>query len=570
MKKTLSIALGVLILSTVFIACGKKAETQTTPSPEKSQVTAVEVKTADSTVTPVKVADSKTQVATPLTTKNEVVFTLANPAEPASLDPALIQGVPEHRIYETLFEGLVAIDPETGLAIPGLAKSWEANADGTQYTFHLRKTTWSDGVPITANDVVYSWLRELAPETASPYSWFPSMFLKGAKEYSTGEGSAANVGIHALDDYTFQMDLIGPISYAIDALQHYAFAVVPQHAIEKFGEKWTAPENLVCNGPFVLKERVPQSYLSFVPNEKYWDRANVKIDKLIILSSDDANTNYSMFVNGEVDSIVDVPSDKLADAQMQDSYQVHAALGTYYYQFNVDRAPLNNVLVRKAIQYAIDRDSLVEGVTKAGQIPAWGVTTPLANYAALPFPYNSEEEAVQMAQDFLAEAGYPNGVGFPTLTLLYNTSEDHKKVAEFVQQELKNKLGITLILENEEWGTYLDDKNAGNFDICRIGWFGDYQDPNTFLNLFLTGAAMNGGNYSNDVYDSLINEAATILSPKDRLGVLRTAEDILVNEDAAIMPLYYYVTTNMIDTNKWGGWYPNTMDFHPPKDIYLK
>jgi oligopeptide transport system substrate-binding protein len=556
-------------LTTLFISCGKKTETPAETETTQTKTSQEQVTTVASSVD--NTQDDSKQDTTAITTDNdEVVFTLANPAEPASLDPALIQGVPEHRIYETLFEGLISVDPETSLALPGLAKSWESNEDGTQYTFHLRKTTWSDGVPITADDVVYSWLRELNPETASPYSWFPSMFLAGAKEYSTGEGSADDVGIRALDDYTFQMDLIGPIPYAIDALQHYAFAVVPKHAIEKYGEKWTSVENLVSNGPFVIKERVPQSYISFVPNEKYWDRENVKIDKYVILSSDDENTNYSMFMNGEVDSIVNVPSDKLSDAQMQDSYQVHAALGTYYYQFNVDRAPLNNVLVRKAIQYVVDRENLVDGVVKAGQIAAWGVTTPLATYDALPFPFDSEEEATKMAQQFLAEAGYPNGVGFPTLTLLYNTSEDHKKVAEYVQQELKNKLGINLVLNNEEWGTYLDDKNAGNFDICRIGWFGDYQDPNTFLNLFLTGAPMNGGNYTNDVYDDLINEAATITDPEDRLGVLRTAEDILINEDAAIMPLYYFVTKNMIDTNKWGGWYPNTMDFHPPKDIYLK
>jgi oligopeptide transport system substrate-binding protein len=469
-----------------------------------------------------------------------------------------------------MFEGLVAVDPETANAVPGVAESWESNEEGTQYTFHLRHTTWSDGTPITANDVVYSWLRELNPDTAAPYAWFPCMFLEGANDYNSGKAEADVVGIRALDDYTFQMDLIGPIPYAVDALSHYSFAIVPQHTIEAYGDKWTAPENVVSNGPFVLTERVPQSYLKFVPNTKYWDKDAVKLDQVTILSSDDENTNYNMFTNGEIDWITNVPTDKLSSAQMKDSYQANAQLATYYYIFQTEKAPFDNVLVRKAIQYAIDREALVEGVTKAGQIPAWGIVPPMAGYEALEFPFDSEEEATEMAQEFLREAGYDNGVGFPTTTVLYNTSEGHKQIAEYVQQQLKDKLGIDIELANEEWGTFLDNRASGNFEIARAGWVGDYQDPNTFLDMFMTGAAMNGGKYANEVYDRLLQVAARIADPVNRLGVLRVAEDIMVNEDASIIPFYYYITINMIDTNKWGGWYTNTMDWHPLKNIYLK
>ncbi len=575
MKKSLSIALGVMLLATVFVSCGKKADTTT-----DTAATTVATAQTETQTTPAKAEPAKTEpvvaatpapapAATPAADEG-VVFTLSNGAEPASLDPALIQGVPEHRIFETMFEGLVGVDPMTANAVPGVAESWESNEDGTQYTFHLRKTTWSDGTPITANDVVYSWLRELNPDTAAPYAWFPCMFLAGANEYNSGEAGADVVGIRALDDYTFQMDLIGPIPYAVDALSHYSFAIVPEHTIEAYGDKWTAPENVVSNGPFVLEERVPQSYLSFVPNDKYWDKDAVKLDKVVILSSDDENTNYNMFTNGEIDWITNVPTDKLSSAEMKDSYQANAQLATYYYIFQTEVPPLDNVLVRKAIQYAIDREALVEGVTKAGQIPAWGIVPPMAGYDALEFPFDSQDEATEMAQEFLAEAGYPNGVGFPKLTVLYNTSEGHKQIAEYVQQQLKDKLGIDVELANEEWGTFLDNRSSGNFEIARAGWVGDYQDPNTFLDMFMTGAAMNGGKYANDVYDDLLREAATISDPVDRLGVLRTAEDIMVNEDASIIPFYYYITINMIDTNKWGGWYQNTMDTHPVKDIYLK
>lgn len=571
MKKTLSITLSLLLLATVLVSCGgKKEETAaTTPAAATTEKT-VETKAAE----PAKVEEPKveeTKAEAVVETKDEgVKFVVSNGAEPQSLDPAKVQGVPEHRILMALFEGLTSIDPKTAEPIPGLAESWESNADGTQYTFHLRDAVWSDGVAITANDVVYSWLRELDPATASPYAWFPCMFLEGAQAFNDGTGTADGVGIRALDDKTFQMDLIGPLPYAIGALEHYSFAVVPKHAIEKYGDQWTQPENFVGNGPFTLKERIPQSKIVCTPNPLYWDADAVQIDTLEFLSSDDENTNYNMYLDGQIDWLTNVPTDKLASAEMKSAYKASPQLATYYYVFQTEKAPLDNVNLRKAISYAIDREALVEGVTKAGQIPAWGIVPDMAGYETLEFPFEDYDEAAEMAQSFLKEAGYPNGVGCPTLEILYNTSEGHKQIAEFIQQELKNKLNINVELVNKEWGTYLSDRNAGNFEISRAGWVGDYQDPNTFLDMFIYGSAMNGGRYNNEVYDLLIKEAATIADPVERLGVLRTAEDIMINEDSAIMPLYFYITTNMIDTDVWGGWYTNTMDYHPLKTIYKK
>mgnify|MGYP001202172283 CR=1 FL=1 len=338
-------------------------------------------------------------------TATKVVFRITNGAEPESLDPALIQGVPEHRIFEALFEGLVANDPETALAVPGVAESWESNEDGTQYTFKLRKNAvWSDGKPITAHDVVYSWLRILDPATAGPYAWFPCMFLAGATEFNAGEAGPEAVGIRALDDYTFQMDLIGPLPYAVDALTHYSFAIVPKHAIEKFGSAWTDPANFVGNGPFVLTERVAQTSLTASKNPKYWDADAVKLDKVIFYSSDSDTTNYNMYLNGEIDWATNVPPDQLNAAQMRDDFQLAPQLATYYYVFQTEAAPINNVLVRKALSYAVDREALVEGVTKAGQIPAWGIVSPMAGYPGLEFPFETMDEAITMAQDMLAKA----------------------------------------------------------------------------------------------------------------------------------------------------------------------
>lgn len=501
-----------------------------------------------------------------------VTFTVANGAEPESLDPSQIQGVPEHRIFEALFEGLVAVDPQTADGVPGVAESWDISDDGLTYTFHLREdAVWSDGVPITADDVVYSWLRELAPETASPYAWFPAMFIAGATEYNAGEVGPEAVQIRAVDDHTFEMTLIGPLPYVIGALCHYSFGIVPQHAIEKYGQAWTQPENFVGNGPFVLTEHVPQDRIVCEKNPLYWDAENVALDEVVFLASDDTATNYNMYVSGEVDWNTSIDLNNFDQISMRTDYQVAPQLSTYYYTINVTEPPFDDVRVRKAISYAIDREELVYSVTRAGQIPCWGIVPEMAGYEPL------EESDIggslydpDYARELLAQAGYPNGIGFPTVSILYNTDDAHRQIAEFIQQQLKDNLNINVELENQEWATYLANRNAGNFQIARAGWVGDYQDPNTFLDMFITGAGMNGGKYSNPEYDALINQAARMPAGEERMATLKAAEDILINQDQAIIPLYFYVSQNMVDTNKWGGWYPNTMDYHPVKNIYLK
>ncbi len=570
MKKILTIMLCVLLVGTLFVSCGKKAETKpattttTTTAPAATTTPAATTKPA-ATTTPAATTE-KAPEATATASPDLAIFKIANGAEPESLDPAQIQGVPEHRIFEALFEGLTANDPKTADPVPGAAESWTVSEDGTQYTFKMRDTTWSDGTPLTAHDVVYSWMRELDPNTASPYAWFPAMFVKGAAEYNAGTAGADAVQIRALDDKTFQMDLIGPLPYVLGALAHYSFAIVPQHAIEKYGKDWILPANFVGNGPYKLYSWKPQQYVAVVPNEKYWDAEAVKLDEVIFYASDDNNTNYNMYLNGEIDWDTSIPLDQLEAAMMRKDFHTAPQLSTYYYTFQTVKTPTDNPLVRKALSLAIDRQALVDQVVRGGQIPTWGIVPVMAGYDGLGEPIYD----VALAQKYLAEAGYPNGVGFPKISILYNTNDAHKQIAEFIQQEWKNNLGITVDLENQEWATYLSNRNSGNFSVARAGWVGDYQDPNTFLDMFLTGAGMNGGKYSNDTYDVLINEAARMPAGPDRMEVLMTAEDIMINEDQAIMPLYTYVTQNMIDTNKWGGWYTNTMDYHPVKDIYKK
>ncbi len=567
MKKLLIALLAILCALTVFVGCSKSSSSSTPAATTTTTKTTTTTTSTTATAAKTETAAAPAAATTTSSDSGKVVFRIANGAEPESLDPSQIQGVPEHRIFEALFEGLVVVDPETAGGIPGVAESWDISDDGLTYTFYLREDAmWSDGVPITADDVVYSWLRELAPETASPYAWFPVMFIAGAAEYNSGEAGPEAVQIAALDDHTFQMTLIGPLPYVIGALNHYSFAIVPQHAIEKYGKDWILPENFVGNGPFVLKEWTPQDKIVCVKSDTYWDKDNVKLDEVVYYASDDTSTNYNMYLAGQIDWLTSVPKDLIDSIMMREDYQSAPQLSTYYYTINTTKVPLDDVRVRKAISYAIDRQTLVDTITKAGEIACWGIVPFMDGYDGL----GDAQYDPEYAQQLLAEAGYPNGVGFPTLNLLYNTDDAHKAIAEYVQQQLKQNLNINIVLENQEWATYLANRNAGNFDIARAGWVGDYQDPNTFLDMFVTGAGMNGGKYSNDVYDTLINEAARMEAGPERFEVLLTAEDILINEDQGIIPFYYYVSQNLIDLNKWGGWHTNTMDYHPPKNIYLK
>lgn len=490
-----------------------------------------------------------------------VEFTLNNGAEPSSLDPHKISGVPEHRIYEALFEGLVRNNPKTTRGEPGLAESWVISEDSTVYTFKIRKgAKWSDGVAITAETVRDSWFRELDPEVASPYSWFPGLFIKGANEYvATGsETDKAKVAIRALDSSTFQFETVGPLPYTIDALTHYSFAVVPLHTIEKFGADWVLPENFVGNGPFVLQTWNPQEKIMAVKNNTYWDKKNVFIDNLIFFPVSDLNTSFNMFENNELDWDTKIPTGKYDEIKGRPDLQVSPALITYFYEFNINRAPLDDIRVRQALFLSIGRDGITQQILGEGQVNAYGIVPPMDSYKSI----TPMTEDVSRAKQLLADAGFPDGAGFPTLTILYNTSEGHKTIAEYAQQRWKETLNIDMKLQNQEWKTYLTTREEHDFDIARGGWQGDYLDPNTFLDLFVTGSAINHAGYASAEYDNLIAQAARS-SGQARLDMLSEAEDKLINQDTIMIPIYYYVRTNMIDLDTWEGWYTNVLDVHP-------
>ncbi|MBN2533285.1 MAG: peptide ABC transporter substrate-binding protein [Spirochaetales bacterium] len=500
--------------------------------------------------------------------KETTVFTVLNGAEPPTLDPALSEDNVSHNILLGLFEGLLVYNPQTNNGAPGVAESWTVSNEGKTYTFTLRTNAkWSDGTPITAKTVVDSWLRTLNPETASPYAWMMGMVVQGANEYNSGEAGADAVQIKAIDDHTFQMDMVGPIPYVESMLPHTIFGIVPVHTIEKFGDKWTLPENMVCNGPFVLKEWEPQDHVTVVKSKTYWDAENVKLDEIVYIPSDDNNTRLNMYKNGEADWMFQgMPLDQIDVLKQRPDYQVIPQLATYFYEFNHTKPPFNDVRIRQALSMAIDRQTLVDKVTRGGQIATNEVTPPMPGYV----PPEGNGYNLEKAKELLAQAGYPDGKGFPDSTILYNTSEAHKIIAEFIQQQWEQKLGISISIENAEWKTVLARGKEQDFNILRMGWIGDYQDPNTFLELFQTDAGQNYGKYSNPEFDALIRQAATMPGGTERFNVLKKAEQILIAQDQGIAPVYYYVNQDLIDLTKWGGWYTTIMGWHPPKYIYKK
>ena len=486
---------------------------------------------------------------------------IMNGANPQSLDPSQITGVPEHRIYLALFEGLVGYNPVTTEPVPGVAESWAYSSDNTVITFKLRQgAIWSDGTPITAQTIVDSWLHHLDPATASEYAYMIGDVVKGAEDFMNGEGRPEDVAIRALDDRTFEVTLVGPVPYALAMMGHYSFSPLPMHAIRNYGVNWTRPENFVGNGPFILQEYIPNSRIVVVPNEKYWNRANVFLTRITFDPTDDNNTIYQAFLSGEADWSTAIPLARIDEVKLHKDYHTGPQVGTYYFLINCqDHAPLRDPRVRKALSMGFDRDEMINNVVKGGQIPAYSISPPMPGYE----PAAGNRFNVNEARRLLADAGYPDGRGLPAFQIVYNTSDGHRIVCEYLQQAWKNNLGINTNLVNMEWASYLDYRDAPSMQIARAGWLSDYQDPVSFLGLLVSNNGNNDGKYSNAEFDRLMRQAGLLSAGAERNALMRQAEDIAITAEQAVIPVYFYVNQNLIDLDVWEGWYSNSMDTHP-------
>ncbi len=499
--------------------------------------------------------------------------TILNGAEPQSLDPAIITGQADMRIVQGLFEGLTRVDPKTARPVPGLAESWDVSPDGRTYTFHLRTNlVWSTGGPIRADDVVYSWIRTLAPATASEYAG-QFYFVKNAEAFNTGAiKDPSLVGVHALDPFTIRVDLNLPVPFFLDICTMPLASVVPRQTIEENGDRWLMTRPLPSSGPYELVYWHLNDKVRMRKNPRYWDAAHTQSEIIDILPVGSANVALNLYDHGEADVVWDsslIPSELLDVLLKRPDFHTFNYLGTYFVRFNVTRKPFDDPRVRQALAMVIDKRRIVEKITKGGEEPATHlVPDGTANYTSPQgLDYNPD-----MARRLLAEAGYPGGRGFPRFTYLFNAaagggSKLHEKIAIELQEMWHDELGINMDLRQVEWTAYLDAETALNYDLARSSWVGDYDDANTFLGCFTSNDGNNRTGWKSAEYDSLVEQANQQTDLKEREQLFQRAETILVHDQVPIIPLYFYVGISYFDTNKIQGIYPNILDEHPLQDI---
>ena len=490
-------------------------------------------------------------------------------SEPATLDPAKSTALAESNVELALFEGLTRLDDKEQPQ-PAAAKYWDISPDGTEYTFHLRDDLkWNDGTPLTAKDFEYAWKRVLDPNTASEnaYMMYP---LKNGEAYFKQEVSADEVGVKALDDKTLYVKLKAPITYFLNLTAFHAYYPVPKQVVEKDPEIWAANDKIVSNGPFKLTHWIHSNQLQFVKNDLYWDKEKVKLDNMQWPISESQSTRVSMVESGQANITVEPPISEEERLKQEGLYKVTPYLGAYYYSFNTAKAPFDNPKVRKAFSMAVDREKLVNNVIKGDKKPAYawvppGLTDPVTGKDFREEGGDFVKYDPDEARQLLAQAGYPNGEGLPPITILYNTNEMHKAVAEVIQSMWKENLNVNVELQNQETKVYLDARNQGNFQIARASWIADYADPMTFMDVYLD--ENNDGQYHNPAYNELVLKAQSTNDQKVRMQAMHDAEKILMNDDV-VLPIYYttqpYIAQPYVQGYRWS--VLGTIDF---KEAYI-
>lgn len=494
---------------------------------------------------------------------------IINGAEPESLDPAIVTGQPDLRATGAIFEGLVRNDPRTGTPIASLAERWDISPDKQVYTFHLRAgAVWSTGDPITAHDFVYSWRRVLHPETASDYAG--QLFaIKNAAEFNRGDlANPEELGVRAVDARTLRVELERPTVFFLDICTLPALAVVPRQVIEPHGARWLMVRPLPVSGPYELAEWRLNDRIRLHRNPRYWDASNTSIKWVDLLPVGSPITALNLYETGEADIVWDkdlIPAELLDLLLKRPDFHTFDNLGTYFVRINVTRKPFNDRRVRQALALAIDKHRIVQRITRAGEKIARHLTpNGIPGYQ----PPEGLGYDPGRARQLLAEAGFPEGRGFPRITYLFNAaaggaSKAHQKIAVELQQMWQEALGIEVELRQIEWKALLAAQTALDYDICRSSWVGDYNDPNTFLDLFMSQSGNNRTGWKNEVYDRLLNEANGHLDPLQRAELLRKAEKLLVEDEVPFIPLYFYTGINYYDPRKISGVYPNIIDVHP-------
>ncbi len=558
-KRTLAMLLAGVMCFGLLAGCGGK--TEPTPAPETDAPGAEQ----------------------PADGPFEITVNFAS--EPQSIDPALNSAVDGAIMLNHTFEGLMKW-ADSGVETPGSdgtsnnaelvygqAASHERteNADGTvTYTFTLRDDAkWSDGKPVTAGDFVYSWKRLVTPETAADYNYMIDCVLN-ANAIMAGEMDPSELGVSAPDDKTFVVTLPTDLPYFLEICAFPATYPVREDVIAAKGDQWTFDTaTYIGNGPYKMTSWAHNDAIVMEPSATYYDVANLGPDKITFKLMDNNNAMLSGFKSGELDYIQDVPQAEIANLIGSGDMKIVDYIGTYYVCYQTQKAPFDDPRVRQAFTLAVDRTFIVDQVTQAGQVEASGFV-PAGVYDAdgptgddfrtqggeFYAPTDADYEAnCEKARALLAEAGYPNGEGFPVVEYLYNTSDAHKAVGEALQNMWETQLGVTVSLNNQEWNTFLQTRKAGDYNIARNGWIADYNDPMCFLDMWLTGGGNNDAQYTNAEYDAMIKAAKAETDPAKRMEFMHQAENIIMGQDWALNPLYFYTQKYMISDRIDGMYY---------------
>lgn len=538
MKKKLGLTLAAGLMCAAMLAGCGGSSSETEPQTIGEPTSAAEE------------SAQETAAAEP-TGAQELTFVLNN--EPDSLDPSYTNNSFASPFLANLFEGLVTYDENRELA-PGNAESWESNEDMTVWTFHLRDgLKWSDGTPLTAEDYVYSALHVMTPTTTSQYVNMMTDYIVNGQEYYDGAVSAEEVGVKALDENTVEYTLKQPTPFFADVTSMWVYSPVQEATVEANGDKWsTAADTYVSNGPFKVSEINMGESVVLAKNENYWDAENVTLEKLTFRYILDQSTALTAYENGEVDGVRNIPAGDIARLKAEGAgTNTINVYGTVYYNFNCEKEPYNNPLVRKALNLAIDREAIINNVAQLDAQPAYSILAPgymvdgkdiLEGRSTFEMSPNADVEAAQAA---LAEAGYPNGEGFPTVQLSFYSDDTVKKVAEAIQEMWETNLGINVEVTSADWAVFYSGVQNGDYEVAAMGWSADYVNPISFLPLLVTGDVTNTSFYSNPEYDALVEQIKVERDPAAFAQLVKEADE-LVSSDYPVLPLYYKADTYLL------------------------
>ncbi|MBN9647321.1 MULTISPECIES: peptide ABC transporter substrate-binding protein [Terrisporobacter] len=486
--------------------------------------------------------------------------------EPATIDPAKNSAVDGATLINHAFEGLMKLDKDNKI-VEGQAAKYEVNKDETVYTFTLREgIKWSDGEQVKAEDFVYAWQRLVDPKTGADYNYMIDM-VKNANEIMAGKKKPKELGIKALDEKTVEVTLTTPTPYFLEVCAFPATFPVRKDIVEANADTWsTDPKTYIGNGPYVLKSWEHQSKMTYVKNENYYDLKKLGPDTINFVLMEDKNTMLSAYKNNEILFADDLPSEEI-DAMKDKGLVIEKQLGTYFLSINVKKEGLDNVKVREALSLALDRDYIVEKVAKGGQIPADSfVTTGLTDAdGKTEFHENAKKwydakdykGNVEKAKKLLKEAGYENGKGLPSIELMCNPG--HEPIMEAVQNMWKENLGLNVTISSQDWNVFLETRKEGDFQVARDGWLGDYNDPISFIDMWITGGGNNNAQWSNKEYDKIVSEIKSTTDAKERYAKMHEAEDLLA-KDMPIIPIYYYTDLYLI-SDKLEGMYTSPLGY---------